>query len=285
MLDKLKSLLLYPLPHHLLTRVIFHLTRVAWPFNSRIITWFIRQFDVEMADSKIQQLSEFKTFNAFFTRELKAAARPLPQQPDSIACPADGRISALGNIDSGSLLQAKKHDYTVAQLLGGSADEAARFHNGSFMTVYLSPRDYHRVHMPVSGTLARMAHIPGRLFSVAPFTVNNVNSLFARNERVASLFDTPEGRLAVVLVGAMNVAAIETVWAGLVTPPAGKQVTTTDYRNEQPVSLDRGAEMGRFNMGSTVIILLEQRVAWAEDLQVGTPVKMGMPMGKNSPSL
>ncbi len=283
MLDKIKSLLLYPLPQHLLSRQIYWLTRTRFSSNSRIIRWFIRQFDVDMTQAEIQDLHRFNTFNDFFTRQLKASARPIADDGNSLACPADGKVSALGAIDGDHIIQAKNHDYSVQQLLGGDETEAACFSSGSFITIYLSPRDYHRIHMPASGTLRKMVHIPGRLFSVAPFTVNNVPSLFARNERVASFFDTPNGRLAVIMVGAMNVSAIETVWAGLVTPPAGKQISTVAYEGEQALSLACGDEMGRFNMGSTVIVLTENKVDWDPGLSTAAPVLMGSSLSKRQP--
>lgn len=292
-----KSLLLYPLPHHLVSRVVFHLTRLSHPFTPALIRWFVRRYGVELADAVETSPDSYPTFNAFFTRALREGARELPKNPGNYCCPADGRISAFGRIEEGTLFQAKEHNYSVESLLA-DADLAKRFHKGSFITVYLSPRDYHRVHMPCDATLVSMTRIPGRLFSVAPHTVNSIPSLFARNERVSCLFDTPTGQIAMVLVGAINVAAIETVWAGLVTPKQGESKSQPDFRTypqqsetdlsikddsqpvtNYPVKLSRGDEMGRFNMGSTVILVTESPLQFDTSLGNGSAVRMGNSLG------
>jgi phosphatidylserine decarboxylase len=197
-------------------------------------------------------------------------------------CPADGAISQLGLIEHGRLFQAKGHDFSLTALLGGDAELAAPFMGGQFATVYLSPKDYHRVHMPITGTLREMIYIPGRLFSVNQTTAENVPGLFARNERVACIFDTERGPMAVVLVGAMIVASIETVWAGLVTPPKRELKSVRyDAAARGPVVLEKGAEMGRFKLGSTAIVLFgPEQVQWAEHLAAGTAVRMGQQMGQ-----
>lgn len=277
-LDKLKALALYPLPHHWVSRVIFHATRLRLPFIGSVIRWFIKQFDVDMQDSLESDIGKFDTFNAFFTRQLKPEARPLPADPVSIVSPADGKISQFGKIRQGTLVQAKGRDYSVQSLLACEPAIAEIYNNGSFATVYLSPRDYHRVHSPIAGTLLRTSHVPGRLFSVAPYTVKHVPSLFARNERVIAEFDTVHGRIAVVLVGAINVAAIETVWDGLVTPPAGKSISERHYSNDAP-RFSRGEEIGRFNMGSTVIFLSQQEIQWDPSMELDMAVKMGTAIG------
>ena len=208
---------------------------------------------------------------------------PSPQvvdpDPDALVSPSDGRVSACGRITSGRILQAKGHHYTVRSLL---ADDpaAGHFANGFFYTIYLSPRDYHRVHMPAAGKLQRMIHVPGRAFSVSPGTVREVPGLFARNERVVSMFDTPHGPLAMVLVGAMLVSSMDTVWAGTVNPPRARRVERTDW-SRRDIELDKGAEMGRFNMGSTVIVLLPPAaVASLEEFATGDPVLMGQRLGR-----
>lgn len=274
---RLFALLQSALPHHALSRVIFWLTRHKSRLAQPVMRWFCRAYQVELADAAVTDLGEYESFNAFFTRALHAAARPLEGDSRSVSCPADGRISAHGQLDGDTVFQAKGQDYSAAALLGDQ-DAAKRYHNGAFITVYLSPRDYHRVHMPLSGGLASMRHIPGRLFSVAPHTVAHVPHLFARNERVVCEFDTEHGPLALVLVGAINVAAIETTWAGLVTPPAGKDVSTTSYPPGE-LQLERGEEMGRFNMGSTVILLLPPGLQWRAGLATGEPLKMGQWLG------
>ncbi|OYT97209.1 MAG: phosphatidylserine decarboxylase, partial [Pseudomonas sp. PGPPP3] len=198
----------------------------------------------------------------------------------AILCPADGAVSQLGPIEHGRIFQAKGHSFSVLELLGGDNERAAAFMGGEFATIYLSPKDYHRVHMPLAGTLREMVYVPGRLFSVNQTTAENVPELFARNERVVCLFDTERGPMAVVLVGAMIVASVETVWAGLVTPPKRELKTTRyDEAARAPISLEKGAELGRFKLGSTAIVLFgPEQVKWAAELAAGTPVRMGQRM-------
>ena len=202
-------------------------------------------------------------------------------ETNSIACPADGAISQIGRIEQQQIFQAKGHQYSIDALLGGDQEWSQRFSNGSFATIYLSPRDYHRLHMPVDGVLKRMIHVPGRLFSVNNTTVSAVPELFARNERVVCLYETAQGPMALILVGAIFVSSIETVWHGVVTPPTIQQTRKWDYK-ETPVELPKGSEMGRFNMGSTIIVLFgENQVDWLESLKANTPVKLGEAIGHN----
>ena len=240
-----------------------------------IIKIFVRLFDVELDQATHSDPASYKSFNAFFTRTLKDSARPI--HTGDLVCPVDGRVSQLGSITSGTIVQAKNHSYQMTELLGGRTSDCAPFIDAQFATLYLSPRDYHRIHMPITGTLCSMHYIPGRLFSVAPHTVRVVPRLFARNERVVALFDTSAGKMAMVLVGAINVAAIETVWDGLITPPAGTEIIHKDYESDF-LTLEKGSEMGRFNMGSTVIVLLE-RARLDSDLKPGDPVRMGQLFG------
>jgi len=228
--DWLKTLPLYPLPHHAISRVVLWLTRKESPLTLPAIKRFAKLFNVDMQDAVEPDLAHYKTFNAFFTRALKPEARPIAEGNDEIACPADGTISAIGNIEAGRIYQAKNQDYSLAALLGGDEQAANRLQHGSFTTIYLSPRDYHRLHMPIDGELMSQLHVPGRLFSVGPHTVRTVNGLFTRNERVVAQFETDSGLMALVLVGAINVAAIETTWHGLITPPKGKKITRIDYQ-------------------------------------------------------
>ncbi|VFT10223.1 phosphatidylserine decarboxylase [Pseudomonas aeruginosa] len=259
----------YLLPHHLLSRLIGFAAdcRATW-FKDRLIAWFARRYQVDMREAQVEDLQAYEHFNAFFTRALKDGARPLAQEPGAVLCPADGAISQLGPIEHGRIFQAKGHSYSLAELLGGDAELAAPFMGGDFATVYLSPRDYHRVHMPLAGTLREMVYVPGRLFSVNQTTAENVPELFARNERVVCLFDTERGPMAVVLVGAMIVASIETVWAGLVTPPKRELKTFRyDEAARAPIRLEKGAELGRFKLGSTAIVLFgPQQVAFNDGL-------------------
>ncbi|MES2821380.1 MAG: archaetidylserine decarboxylase [Pseudomonadota bacterium] len=273
----------YLLPHHLLSRLIGCAAecRAAW-FKNRLIGWFAEQYRVDMREAQVEDLSAYEHFNAFFTRALKDGARPLDPAPGAILCPADGAISQLGPIEQGRVFQAKGHSFSVQELLGGDSARAQAFMGGNFATVYLSPKDYHRVHMPLAGTLREMVYVPGRLFSVNQSTAENVPGLFARNERVVCLFDTERGPMAVVLVGAMIVASIETVWAGLVTPPK-RQLKTLRYDEaaRAPIHLAAGAELGRFKLGSTAIVLFgPSQVRWADALAAGSAVRMGQALGQ-----
>lgn len=275
----------YLLPHHLLSRLIGCAAecRAAW-FKNRLINWFIKQYQVNMSEAQIEDPAAFEHFNAFFTRALKDGARPLDNTADAVLCPADGAISQLGRIEHGRIFQAKGHSFSVVELLGGNTQLASPFMGGEFATVYLSPKDYHRVHMPLAGTLKQMVYVPGRLFSVNQTTAENVPELFARNERVVCLFDTERGPMAVVLVGAMIVASVETVWAGLVTPPK-RELKTFDYDEaaRAPITLEKGAELGRFKLGSTAIVLFgPEQVKWAQSLAAGSSVQMGQLMGSNA---
>ncbi|MEX2525942.1 MAG: archaetidylserine decarboxylase [Gammaproteobacteria bacterium] len=282
MLRLLKILPQYLLPQHTLSACMYRLARLRYPpLKDRMIRAFIRLYNVDMSEADETDSTEFADFNSFFTRELKPDARPLDNSADALLSPVDGRVSQSGHIREGCLLQAKGIKYSALELLGNDPDAALRFSKGAFMTLYLAPRDYHRVHMPVAGTLEKMAYVPGKLFSVNPVTTENVSRLFARNERVISLFNTFHGRMAVIMVGAIFVGSMETVWAGQVTPARDRSPGAWTYDHLQdPVTLDKGEEMGRFNMGSTVILLFEKdRVQWLETLKPGERVKMGEKIG------
>lgn len=269
-------------PQHGLSRLA---GRIAASGNPRVrhhlIRRFVRAYDVDMAEAE-RKAHEYGSFNDFFTRSLKPGARPLADPAHFVLSPADGAVSQLGPIRDGRIFQAKGHEYTAAELLAGDPALAERFHHGSFVTVYLSPRDYHRVHMPVAGTLRQTRYVPGKLFSVNTATAGGVKGLFARNERLVSLFDTDLGEVAVVMVGAMIVAAIETVWAGRVEPH-GRQVVEQGFPAEGPgtVQLAAGAEMGRFLLGSTVVLLFERsKVSWLEELGELSVLRMGEAIGR-----
>lgn len=274
--DRLKAWLQYPLPHHLISRLTWRLTRVRQPaFKDWLIRGFIRRFDVDMSEAAEPDPAAYPTFNAFFTRPLRAGVRTVDGAKNSIVSPVDGAVSQVGTIHSGRIFQAKGQGFSALELLGGSVDDARLFEEGSFATLYLSPRDYHRIHMPVAGSLRRMLHVPGRLFSVNPPTTRAVPRLFARNERVVSLFDTDAGPMALVMVGAMNVASMETVWVGEVTPHLRVSVGSWDYKPGD-VRLTKGAEMGRFNMGSTVILLFAAgKIRWEPEYGPEVPVRVG----------
>jgi len=277
LVDRIKSWPLYLLPHHLVSRVVYKLTRIESRFVPAAIRQFAKLFDINLAEASHSEPDHYKTFNQFFTRTLKDGAREISSAAHQFCSPVDGRVSQLGAINDGTIVQAKGHSYTVADLLGARPEDVSPFTNGSFATLYLSPRDYHRIHMPLSGDLCSMHYIPGRLFSVAPHTVRVVPRLFARNERVVTIFNTDAGKVAMVLVGAINVAAIETVWAGLITPPTQTQIIYKDYEASS-CKLQKGEEMGRFNMGSTVILLM-QNGSFRADLNAGDPVQMGQFLG------
>jgi phosphatidylserine decarboxylase len=270
------------LPHHLLSRLVGILanSRSGW-IRKPFIRWFINRYQVDMSEAHEPDPENYACFNEFFTRQLKAGARCLDEDPETVTSPADGEISAIGNIIGDTIFQAKGRNFSMTALLGGDPARAAPFCNGQYMTVYLSPRDYHRVHMPMAGTLKEMVYVPGRLFSVNQTTAEGVDRLFARNERAVCIFETDHGPMAVVLVGAMIVAGIETVWAGRVAP-SGHGLQATDYSQQAPpLHLARGLEMGRFKLGSTAVVLFgEGIVQWHETLKTGTPVQMGMAAGK-----
>lgn len=279
--DLSKVLPQYAIPQHLLSTLLHAFARITWPpLKDLQIGWFARFYRVDMGVASEPDLRAYPDFNRFFTRALRPEARPLPQDPAAVACPADGRVSAFGSLAEGELLQAKGLPYRVEDLLGGEHDAGA-FRRGRYVTVYLSPRDYHRVHMPVAGRLLRLRYVPGRLFSVNASTTRRVPGLFTRNERVVALFDTDLGAMALVLVGAIFVGGIETVWTGPVTPPHGATPFSRDYpRTGEGLHLARGAEMGRFNLGSTVIALFEHEAIEWTGLTPGATVQMGQVIGR-----
>lgn len=275
--DYLFALPQYLLPHHAISRLVLWVTRcrIVWLKNV-LMKLFIKHFNVNMAEAEQHDYRKYEFFNAFFTRALKAGARPLVQGENVVVCPVDGTVSQVGKIDNDTIFQAKGHDYSATTLLGGDAAIAKQYANGKFATLYLSPRDYHRIHMPVAGTLTQMIYVPGRLFSVNPKTVRCIPGLFARNERVVALFDTELGPMAMVLVGAINVACIETVWHGVVTPPHRNPVQRWIYQDQNAIRLEKGAEMGRFNMGSTVICLFaNDNVQFDAAISHGASIQMG----------
>ncbi|MFW5969509.1 MAG: archaetidylserine decarboxylase [Halofilum sp. (in: g-proteobacteria)] len=277
--DRIRVLLLACLPQHAVSRLTLRLTRLRTRLKNPVIRWFIRTYGADMSEAAEPDPAAYPSFNAFFTRALRPGARPLAGDGDTPVSPVDGRVSQAGRIEAGRLYQAKGIDYGLVDLVGGDPRDAEPFTDGGFATLYLAPGDYHRIHMPLTGTLRRMCHVPGRLWSVAPWTVRSVPGLFARNERVVALFDTDHGPLGLVLVGAINVAAIETVWAGLVTPPRGHGVTRTEYGDTGP-RIERGGEMGRFNMGSTVIVLVPPGVPLDNVPGPGEPVRVGMALAR-----
>jgi phosphatidylserine decarboxylase len=267
-------------PQKLLSRIVLAATRWRFkPWKDLLIRSITRIYRVDTGEAASPNLADYPHFNAFFTRALKPGARPLDADPAALLIPADGRISQAGRIVDGRMLQAKGHRFSAEELLTDAA-LAAPFRDGCFANIYLSPRDYHRVHMPMAGQLRRTLHVPGKLFSVSPATVAEVPQLFARNERLVCLFDTDHGPLAVVLVGAMLVSGVETVWGGAEIPPYAKTIVSRDFRGVQPsVRLERGAELGRFNMGSTVILLMPKDFSVDPALLPERAVRVGERLG------
>lgn len=266
----------YILPQHLLSRMVAVLADTkSETIKNFLIGRFVHQFEVDMSEAEEPDFKKYSTFNDFFTRAIKLDLRPIDQDTNTIVSPADGAISEIGDIKLHSIMQAKNHNYTLDNLLAYD-DSAELFANGKFATIYLSPRDYHRLHMPVAGQLIKSVYVPGDLFSVNNTTAENVPNLFARNERLYCLFETENGPMGIVLVGAMIVAAIETVWAGRVTP-RNKNINTIEYNKlSEKISFEKGEEFARFCLGSTAIVLLpEDKADWLDDLEKSDKVQMG----------
>lgn len=277
--DHIKSWPLALLPHRLLSHMVRRLTRCRLPWiKNLLIGAFSGRFDINLQEATEADPYAYPDFNSFFTRALRADARSQPADPLAIACPVDGTVSAAGRVETGRLLQAKGIDYPVAALLGDDR-RAGIFTGGSFATIYLSPRDYHRIHMPCDGRLTATSYIPGRLFSVAPHTTRAIPGLFTRNERLVALFDSDYGPFAVIMVGAIFVSCMETAWSGIVNPTLLSQPQHTDFAGDA-VTLARGDEMGRFNMGSTVILLFAADMArLSTGLLPGNRLRLGEPLG------
>lgn len=245
-------------------------------FKNLFIRFVTAKYQVNMSEATEQSLDAYASFNAFFTRTLREDIRTIEGDEATVVSPVDGAISQLGAIEKGRLIQAKGRQYSLLELLGGDQALATEFSNGQFATIYLSPRDYHRIHMPLTGTLRQMCYLPGKLFSVNPRTASAVPDLFSRNERLVTVFDTDDGTMIMVLVGAIFVGSMETVWQGQITPPYGNKIQHWHYQGEEAIKLKKGEEMGRFNMGSTVVLLLpKDKMPWRPELLAASPVKLG----------
>ena len=279
MSDRLAVLPQYLLPKQALTSLAGKLASLqGGSLTTAAIRRFVARYNVNMAEAANPDIASYATFNDFFTRALKDGARPLAEA--SLICPVDGAISQFGAIEKDQIFQAKGHSYSTTALVGGDAQLAARFDNGHFATLYLSPRDYHRIHMPCAGELTRMIHVPGDLFSVNPTTARGVPGLFARNERVVCVFESAQGPFVLVLVGATIVGSMATVWHGLVNPPRPGNLRQWDYAAGQ-VSLGQGDEMGRFLLGSTVVMLFpEGPLRFNPDWAPGRPIRLGEVMAQ-----
>ncbi|HUX89211.1 MAG TPA: archaetidylserine decarboxylase [Gallionellaceae bacterium] len=278
MSDRLAVLLQYLLPKQALTIFAGKVANAkGGASTARLIKWFIGRYKVNMAEAANPDIRSYATFNDFFTRALRSDARPLAQA--DFICPVDGAISQFGRIENEQLFQAKGHSYSATALVGGDHTLAQQFKDGSFATLYLSPKDYHRIHMPCDGRLTRMIYVPGDLFSVNPVTARGVPGLFARNERVVCVFESEHGPFVLTLVGATIVGSMATVWHGVVNPPRSREVRVWQY-DKQQLSLKKGDEMGRFLLGSTVVMLFPKNVLqfnpqWAP----AQTVRMGEAMG------
>lgn len=274
--DKLFAAFQQCLPTRALSALMFRAAEARQPrFKDALIRTFIRRYGIDLGEAEFANRLDYPNFNAFFTRALKAGARPQPSDPLCFSSPVDGTLSRHGTIVDGALIQAKGHDYSAAELLA-DADLAAQFRGGSYCTIYLAPRNYHRVHMPFAGRLRRWAYVPGRLFSVNPATARALPRLFVRNERMLACFDTDFGPLALVMVGALVVGGIETRWSGRLTPPHARTREAQFYEPMQPLSLARGEELGRFHLGSTVILLAPAgALNWRSGLAAGAGLRLG----------
>ncbi len=271
------------LPHHALSRIVYAVTRSKWPpLKNALIKGFVRSFRPDMADAVEPDPLRYPTFNDFFTRALRPDARPIETDPRALISPVDGTVSQIGRLNGMGLLQAKGRDYTLEALLAGPAEWSAGFAGGAFATLYLAPYNYHRIHMPLPGKLRDAWYVPGRLFSVNATTAAAVSNLFARNERLVCVFEHGAITFVVVLVGALFVGSMATVWHGEVTPRVPRRPCTLSViPGAAPLQLARGAEMGRFNMGSTVILLLPPQAAeWLPEFKPGSRLWMGQPLGR-----
>lgn len=267
----------YIMPQLYLTQLAGWFAQQKWGAVTHfVIKAFAKKYNVDMSEAKKENFSDYESFNQFFIRELKDDARKINENPTALCLPADGRVSQIGHIDDDRLLQAKGHFFSLSDLLAGDEELVNTFKNGEFATIYLSPRDYHRVHMPCDATLRKMIYVPGDLFSVNPFLAEHVPNLFARNERVICVFDTAFGPMVQILVGATITASMSTVWAGVINPPRTGEVKVWTYQGDNAIKLTKGQEMGAFQLGSTVINLFPANsVTLAEHLEVDVPVRMG----------
>jgi phosphatidylserine decarboxylase len=283
--DRLFVQLQLLLPTRFLSGLVYRITRIRHVgFKNWLIKLFVRHFPVDLEEAEFARVENYDSFNHFFTRELKPGARTIEPSARSMVSPVDGMVSQAGEIRAGQLIQAKGHDFSLMHLLRDDSETAERFANGSFCTIYLAPFNYHRIHMPLTGKLRHWSYVPGRLFSVNAATARALPNLFTRNERICAVFDTDVGPFALIMVGALFVGSMETVWSGQVTPPHLRQGGER-YEPMGQVNLAKGQEMGRFNMGSTVILLAPpDTVGWNANIVPGKAVRMGEAIGRMSPT-
>ncbi len=267
----------YLIPHYLISKLFNYFSRSQIPLlKNWMISRFIKLYGIDLKEAKLEDPLAYSSFNMFFTRALKNTARPIFGDDTCIVSPADGVISQFGQIHADRIFQAKNHPYSLTELLGGNSERAKPFLKGTFLTIYISPKDYHRVHMPFGGKLQEMVHIPGRLFPVNPIISKNVQNLFSRNKRVVCFFHTKHGPMALILIGAMIVSSIETVWSNSVVPDKDS-IYSICYENQRAIYLGKGEEMGRFRMGSTVIAIFgsSMNITWLDTLSIDQSIHMG----------
>lgn len=281
MLDYIKVLPQYCLPKHGLSHIVYKLTRIKFkPWKNFLINSFIKLYNVDMKHAIWPNANDYSSFNTFFTRELQPDVRKWHLDPQNILSPVDGTISQIGEINTNKIFQAKGKQFTLESLLANDLEATKHFMNGTFATLYLSPRDYHRIHMPVTGKLIKSTFVPGNLFAVNNPTTRVIDELFARNERFISIFETEIGLVAQIMVGALFVGSMETVWLGQITPIKKREISIHDYREDE-IILKQGDEFGHFNMGSTVILLFEKdKMKWLEEMKTGGEIQVGQILGK-----
>ena len=277
--DYIKSYWLFLLPHHLFSRFTYIITRTKHPLTHFLISFYIKLFNVNMSECERELVKEYNTFCDFFTRKLKTGVHKIDKSKNSIVSSCDGKMLEFGEIKNHSILQVKNKEITINELLGFDNLLNKNYEYGSYMTIYLSPRDYHRVHMPLKGKLNKMIHVPGRLFSVASHAVKKINKLYSRNERVISHFKNDEVMFSVILVAAINVSSIEVSWKGEVSPPFPKKIISTNY-SKKKIELDIGEELGMFKSGSTVILLFNNKIKLSKDLKKGKLIRVGNKIGE-----
>tara|TARA_R110000782_G_scaffold97433_2_gene182312 strand:- start:339 stop:1223 length:885 start_codon:yes stop_codon:yes gene_type:complete len=280
-MDYIKVWPQYLIPQHSLSRLMYWLTRIQFkPWKNLLINQVVNLYNVELNQAERTSADDYISFNDFFTRHLKQSARSWNLNKSSILSPVDGAISQIGKLENNNIIQAKGKNYSLDTLLANDTESIARLKGGLFTTLYLSPRDYHRIHMPVRGKLIKSIYVPGDLFAVNNATVRKVDNLFARNERFISLFETDFGLMAQIMVGAIFVGSMETVWLGQITPPYTHQIISREYK-DNPVILEQGQEFGHFNMGSTVILVFEKEsLNWLAKYSANDAIEVGQEIGK-----
>lgn len=277
--DAFKSYWLFFIPHHLFSRFTYIITRTQHPLTKYLIKFYIYLFKVDLKECEMESIEDYKTFCDFFTRKLKKGIHKIDKASDSVVSSCDGRVLEFGRIKNNSILQVKGKYIAVEDLLANTEESREHYENGSFVTIYLSPKDYHRVHMPADGKLSKTTYIPGRLYSVANHAVNIIKNLYSRNERLICSFKKDNLNFTVVFVAAINVSSIETVWSGEVSPPAPKKVIKSNYQKRR-INLIKGAELGMFKSGSTVIILFDSSVKLSNSLKRNKLIRVGNKIGE-----